>query len=256
MKLPTILSHRAQGFGYKENSIKAIKHTLRTKIKFIEIDVRLTKDNIYVLTHYPYYYDEHHNLIYIKDKTYNQQKDNLEKFENILPSLKKSNKTLLIDIKDYGAEQSLIKLIKKHKLQKQIIVVSWNLTILKKIHKLNKSLPLSFSFYPTTNILQKIKCNLINDFSLTNNCYTLNKPITDYDLKKGTTIGHFLSGIPNLKLLSINIPWYLATKRIVNQAKQRNIKINIFTINNKLTYNLSKNKADAIFTNKPRLFLK
>ena len=121
MKLPTILSHRAQGFGYKENSIKAIKHTLRTKIKFIEIDVRLTKDNIYVLTHYPYYYDEHHNLIYIKDKTYNQQKDNLEKFENILPSLKKSNKTLLIDIKDYGAEQSLIKLIKKHKLQKQII---------------------------------------------------------------------------------------------------------------------------------------
>jgi glycerophosphoryl diester phosphodiesterase len=31
MSTPTILSHRALGFGYKENSIKAIKHALRTK---------------------------------------------------------------------------------------------------------------------------------------------------------------------------------------------------------------------------------
>ena len=46
-----VAAHRAGHNGYVENSISAIKHALEIGVDIIEVDVKVTKDNVVVLNH-------------------------------------------------------------------------------------------------------------------------------------------------------------------------------------------------------------
>ena len=46
-----IAAHRAGHNGHVENSISAIKHALEIGVDIIEVDVKVTKDNVVVLNH-------------------------------------------------------------------------------------------------------------------------------------------------------------------------------------------------------------
>lgn len=65
--------------GGKENTIKAIKFSLKYS-EIIEVDVRMTKDNILVLTHSPLI-----NQKKIKDSEWDEVRDKIEKLEDTIP---------------------------------------------------------------------------------------------------------------------------------------------------------------------------
>src|SRR3989344_719805 len=108
-----IISHRANGFGYKENSLKGFLAALSSDAPEIEIDLRLTKDNVYVANHNPRYRHR-----FLKRKI---SKRNFEKVQFKINSLKTyldlfedfDNKILHLDIKDVGCEHELIKELKQ-----------------------------------------------------------------------------------------------------------------------------------------------
>ena len=110
-----LIAHRANNdHKYKENSLNGIINSLeKDYIDGIEIDIRMTKDNHFIL---------HHNVIYenhiIENRTLKQLK-NLDEINNVLKKIK-SKKIILLDLKcenlDYkNYADKLIKQLKKYK---------------------------------------------------------------------------------------------------------------------------------------------
>lgn len=88
-----VISHRGNNnHKYKENTFKAIKNVLEEEyIDGVEFDIRMTKDNKFVLNHSPIYKDS-----LINNKKLKNLK--LDELNNILKNIK-TNKIILIDIK-------------------------------------------------------------------------------------------------------------------------------------------------------------
>lgn len=86
-----IIAHRANNNGYKENSLNAVLSALKLDIDGIELDIRKTKDNYFVL---------HHNITY-KDKIIyktNLKELELDRLDNVLKKIN-TNKIILLDLK-------------------------------------------------------------------------------------------------------------------------------------------------------------
>ena len=98
-----VISHRGNNnHKYKENTFKAIKNVLEEDyIDGAEFDIRMTKDNKFVLSHSPIYKDSLINNKKLKDLK-------LDELNNILKNIK-TNKIILITIK--------YKLLKKKKIE-------------------------------------------------------------------------------------------------------------------------------------------
>ena len=149
------ISHRGNDkHNYAENSKEAIINALKEDYIYgVEFDIRITKDNKFIIHH-----DATINLTsngngFIKNKTYKQLKEyqykiNKKKFEicglNELLKELKTNKIILIEIKeenDYNNYQinKLIKIIKKY-FYLNIYLCSFNYKLIDKIKKqINKT---------------------------------------------------------------------------------------------------------------------
>ena len=109
----------------KDNSYEALVAGLKSdKYIGIETDLRVTKDNIFIL---------YHNVIYngklINKLNYNELK-NICKLEDILKI--KTDKIILIEIKDFNINiKRLIKILNKYK--RNIMLMSFNSKVIKKI---------------------------------------------------------------------------------------------------------------------------
>ena len=109
----------------KDNSYEALVAGLKSdKYIGIETDLRVTKDNIFIL---------YHNVIYngklINKLNYNELK-NICKLEDILKI--KTDKIILIEIKDFNINiKRLIKILNKYK--RNIKLMSFNSKVIKKI---------------------------------------------------------------------------------------------------------------------------
>lgn len=113
----------------KDNSYEALYNGLMSSQYIgIETDLRVTKDNIFIL---------HHNALYngklIKNLLYNELEDTV-KLEEILKI--NTNKIILIEIKDFNINiNRLIKLLDKYK--RNVMLMSFDTNIINKIKKLN-----------------------------------------------------------------------------------------------------------------------
>ena len=109
----------------KDNSYKALINGLESdKYIGIETDLRVTKDNIFIL---------YHNVMYngklISKLNYNELKD-VCKLEDILKV--KTDKIILIEIKDFNINiKRLIKILNKYK--RNIKLMSFDSKVIKKI---------------------------------------------------------------------------------------------------------------------------
>lgn len=119
-----IISHRGNdNHNYKENTLEAIKNTLNNNyVDGVEFDIRITKDNKFVLSHSPIYKEE-----LIKNKKQKELK--LTELNNLLKKIK-TNKIILIDIKyelfDYKKIAFYLnKILKKYK-KLNIYICSFN----------------------------------------------------------------------------------------------------------------------------------
>ena len=123
----TLISHRANLPGYRENTIAAIQATQQFHPDLIEIDIRSTRDNIPVLYHnrllkkLPFRFFRHKQLPHYIPTL----KEILEQFPQ---------QRFHLDLKDDSIEH-LLPLLKFQ--ESRIIVSSYNASLLKKLNQLN-----------------------------------------------------------------------------------------------------------------------
>ena len=122
-----------------DNSYKALYDGLLSyKYVGIETDVRVTKDNIFILYHDALYKGKLVKNIFYKDMV------NVSKLEDILKI--NTNKIILLEIKDFNIDvKKFIKLINKY--NKNIMIMSFDVNVIKKIKKITNKYKLGVLNY-------------------------------------------------------------------------------------------------------------
>lgn len=122
-----------------DNSYKALYDGLLSyKYIGIETDVRVTKDNVFILYHDVLYKGKLVKNVFYKDM------DNVSKLENILKI--NTDKIILLEIKDFDIDvKKFIKLINKY--NKNVMIMSFDVNVIKKIKKITSKYKLGVLNY-------------------------------------------------------------------------------------------------------------
>jgi len=126
-----IIAHRGNGLVGKENTKKAILNSLNVDyVDGVEFDIRMTKDNKFVLCHEPFY-----NGKLISVTKYKNLKE-LDRLEDVLENIE-TNKIIMIEVKDKTnirkIDYYLYKILKKYLLN--FYVCSFNYKFMSSWHK-------------------------------------------------------------------------------------------------------------------------
>ena len=122
-----------------DNSYKALYDGLLSyKYIGIETDVRVTKDNVFILYHDVLYKGKLEKNVFYKDMV------NVTKLEDILKI--NTDKIILLEIKDFDIDvKKFIKLINKY--NKNIMIMSFDVNVIKKIKKITSKYKLGVLNY-------------------------------------------------------------------------------------------------------------
>ncbi len=217
-----IVAHRGASAYELENTLEAFKKALELGARFIECDVRLSKDNKLVVFH-----DANLQRVWRVNANVNEltaeelKKYRVPELSEVIDLLKtpkaKLLKTkLLIEIKEPGLEKPIAEIIKKKRVLRQVVVVSFFEESLKKIKELiNVKTGFIFSLRnDALSIAKKINCDWI---------------IPRYDV---------------------------VTKELVKEAHKNKMKVLAWTVDDKkLAEGLIKLGVDGIASNKPDLLI-
>ena len=144
VKKMKIIAHRGNDSLHRENSKEAILNSLnKSYIDGVEFDIRITKDNKFIINHDPFF----HGLFIEKTSSKTLKKEGLNTLEEVLNNIKES-KILLIEVKteinNYKKlDKYLYQILDKYRLN--IYLCSFNYEFIKYFSKRHK----------------KIKCGLI-----------------------------------------------------------------------------------------------
>ena len=222
-------AHRGASSDYPENTMLSLREGIKSGARGLEIDVHKTKDNKIVVIH-----DEDIERTFIvkgliKDFTLEELKsfknrkklfrDNEEchipTLEEVLELIKDIDILLNIELKtdiiNYkGIEEDVINLIRTYNLEDKIIISSFNHESIKKV-----------------KAISNIKTGILYESPIEN--------VVEYAKALGVDAIH-----PSLLLVS---------EELIKEAHEKNLKVNIFTVNNPIHMRLLiKNKVDGAFT--------
>lgn len=227
--------HRGASFDFPENTVLSLKEAIKCGATGLEIDVHKTKDNKIVVIH-----DENIERTFlgkglVKDFTY----DELKKFKNrkilfresnkcYIPlleevlSLVKENKVMLnIELKtdeiEYcGIEDDVINMIKEYGIEDRVILSSFNHNSIKKCKEIDSSIKTGALYY---------------------------KEIEDV-----------VEYAKSLKADAIHPDIRLVTKRLIHEAHENKIMVNVYTVNNPIDMRrVIELGIDGVFTDYPEL---
>jgi len=250
-----IISHRANGFGHPANSLSAFVSALKSPVKEIEIDVRLTKDNVFVVHHDPsfrkYFFHK-----FISRKNFKEIQFKFNTLKTYLDYFEGTDKILHLDIKDHGCEKQLINELKTRNLIDRVSICSYTPKILEGIQKYNSEIKTSLTFVPFVRFHKLALKRIMHHMKPL--VYFNNLNLEDFQNKysKGFSHVHFFSKIPDLNVDAFNIPHVFLNKNILKEAKYKGQKINLFTINKQETLQKYRGlEINSIFSNNPLTFL-
>ena len=231
-------AHRGFSGKYPENTMLAFEKAIEVGADGIELDVQLTKDGEIVIIHDETIDRTTDGKGYVIDYTYEE----LSKFEasyiyrgkvgfNKIPTLKEyfelvkdldfiTNIELKTGIIEYlGIEEKVYQLIKKYKLEKKVIISSFN----------------HFSILRMKKIAPELKCGFLSeDWIIDAGAYTASHNIECFHPR-------FNNLIPE----------------VVAELKKNNIEINTWTVNREEDINdLIDKKVDILIGNYPDLVKK
>lgn len=153
MDKPLVIAHRGGANNmYPEESLLAYKQAVEKNADYIELDLRLTKDNQLILMHDETVDRTTNGTGKVSDYTLSELKQlnmsdgqKVPSLEELFAMFGKTTKYYIETRKVDGKpvmEEDLVNLIKKYGLEKQVIVQSYSQDSLKKIHSLDSNLPL------------------------------------------------------------------------------------------------------------------
>jgi len=222
-----IVGHRGDPAHEPENTIRSIVRALRVGADFVEVDVRLSKDNIPVIIHYETVDRTSNGHGYVREMTLKQLKmldfgkgEKIPTLEEVLEVVKKMKGKIIVEIKEEGFEDKVIRMLEEKKMVNTSIVTSFNFEIIKRVKKLNPDITVGAIFG------KKFKGDML-----------------ETSLKLGANFA---------------VPRYtLVTSEIVKRMHQSNLKVAVWTIDEpKDMVKFAKIGVDAIVTNNPELAVK
>lgn len=157
-----LISHRLRNFDLNDATEIGLRNAISKGVKFIEVDLRITKDNELVINHDPHLIEHFstnkfiYQLTLIELKKINFNKNSCQSiltFDRLIEIFSEiSSETILcLDIKEFGLEEKIISKLEKFNLNSRIVIISWLPQVLFKINKLNPALTLCFSYIPIHN---------------------------------------------------------------------------------------------------------
>lgn len=112
-----VISHRANGTKFMENTKEAILEIIKySYVDGIEIDVRMTKDKKFILSHNDLIIDQNGIIKKISNTKYKDINKKITLLEDVLKSLK-TNKYIVLDLKVTNKNtyrKNLMRLLRKH----------------------------------------------------------------------------------------------------------------------------------------------
>ncbi len=266
----SLLSHRIRGFDTREATFDALKKALARKVRHIEFDVRLTKDRRYLVHHDPYFKDCNGTFSYIRDLTGKEIAarkafGEITFLDDMLEYFSKNEQgstTIHIDVKDFGAEQYLVDLVRKHDLLNRSVIVSWLPSVLIEVNRIEPHCRLCYSHitftrfqmaFPIARIF--LRQSIVNFFGKIFRPFWLDmgRMLESlriyYDVgacitglcpedRVGYNHGHVVSNIVGDAMIAmlertngmVCIPKVCATRSLVKQYQQKNIAVAVFSI--------------------------
>lgn len=233
-----IIAHRGASSYAPENTLPAFEKAIKQEADAIELDVRLTKDNVPVVCHDATINRTSNGKGYIHQLTV----DELKKFdfgckfsnkfkhvkiptlEEVLTLLQDYPITLHIEIKNgpiipKNLERKILELIYRYDFENRVVYSSFDHVSLQRLSKLDPQAKIGLLFH----------INLINLFQYVDQT--------------------------GLNIHSIHPNHFYVTEEMISEAKERNIDVNIYTVNNKkMAQTYKKMGVDGLITNDPLIF--
>jgi glycerophosphoryl diester phosphodiesterase len=166
MKNFILIGHRGACYYEPENSLRSFKRALKLKCKYLECDVRLTRDKEVVIMHDNKLDRTTNEKGRIKYFTLNELKkfylDKKEKIPTLqeLIDLAENKASLVIELKDCkGIAEKTLEIIKKNKIEDKVIIASFYSSYLKKVKSINSKIKTALlSFKPFLLIRRAKRC--------------------------------------------------------------------------------------------------
>ncbi len=249
---PLIIAHRGGAGIAPENTLYAFKLAERIGVDAIELDVRMTKDKELVVIHDDTVDRTTNGTGYVSELTLEEIKKfdagyhlkmdgrgfpfrnkgiTIPTLEEVFQEIK--NTSIVIELKDTSpkVEKKVAKLIKKYDMKKRVIVGSFNDDSIKRfLHSTDGKIAVgtgtkALKYYV---ILHKLRLDRL---------YPLKRHAVQIPLKVGKVD--------------------LATQRLINTIRERNIAVHYWTINDEETMKeLIKKNVDGIITDYPNKLIR
>ena len=239
IKLPKIIGHRGASGLAPENTLASIKKAFIAGLSYVEVDVKISKDNIPVLLHddslerttngsgFCHNYN-YHELLKLDAGSWfskNYKNERILSLSKCFDDLYKKRMNVNIELKpNKGKEIENIHCIKNLiKVKKNIPEYFFSSFDIKSLEYAKKEL----HSIPRSLLIEK------------NSTYTKNDIIEICD---------------KFKCFCVGLEFEILDIEIVNFLKKRNLKVTVFTINNiNLVNNIFSLGVDSIFTDRPDL---
>lgn len=185
-KTKLIIGHRG-GEGV-ENSLGAIKNSIDKKIDYVEIDIQRTKDNYYIVNHDKTFKRVAGINKSASDMTLKEIKKISLRGEEKIPEinevlkLSKNKINLFIELKGKTADKKMVddivKLVKKEKMEKQVVFISMRYSVIDYLKTKYKDLKTGFIYFLFLGDMSKIKADYMlfsEDFVTENHIEQIHK---------------------------------------------------------------------------------
>ena len=166
-KTKLIIGHRG-GEGV-ENSLGAIKNSIDRRIDYVEIDIQRTKDNYYIVNHDKTFRRVAGINKSASDMTLKEIKKISLRGEEKIPEinevlkLSKNKINLFIELKGKTADKKMVddivKLVKKEKMEKQVVFISMRYSVIDYIKTRYKEFKTGFIYFLFLGDMSKIKAD-------------------------------------------------------------------------------------------------
>lgn len=185
-KTKLIIGHRG-GEGV-ENSLGAIKNSIDKRIDYVEIDIQRTKDNYYIVNHDKTFKRVAGINKSASDMTLKEIKKISLRGEEKIPEIKevlklsKNKINLFIELKGKTADKKMVddivKLVKKEKMEKQVVFISMRYSVINYLKTKYKDLKTGFIYFLFLGDMSKIKADYMlfsEDFVTENHIEQIHK---------------------------------------------------------------------------------
>jgi len=160
------IAHRGASAYEPENTLRSFSKAIKMKADMIEFDIRLSVDERLVVIHDTKVNRTTNGKGYVKEKTLKELKElNAGKGEKIplleeVIELAKTKTRFVIELKEYGTEEMVIKLIKENNITDDAFVISFKKRLIKNIKSLEPRIKTGLIILYTFNPLKIInECN-------------------------------------------------------------------------------------------------